>query len=142
MKYRYTVIGVKATFVREGIVAKQTADLIIENIGELVTCAGPADGRRGDALQTLEIVKDGAIAVTGGLISGVGTTQDVAASFDSANRIDATGRLVTPGLVDPHSHLVHSGSRHDEWEFKVTGRAAAASLQGYFTQLSPPTMGM
>ncbi|MDH3235325.1 MAG: imidazolonepropionase [Alphaproteobacteria bacterium] len=110
--------------------AKQTADLVIENIGELVTCAGPADGRRGDALQTLEIVKDGAIAVTGGLISGVGTTQDIAASFDSANRIDATGRLVTPGLVDPHSHLVYSGSRHDEWEFKVTGRAADTGLQG------------
>jgi len=111
-------------------VEKQTADFIIENIGELVTCAGPAEGRRGDALQKLEIITDGAVAVTNGLISGVGSSREIAASFDGANRIDAAGRLVTPGLVDPHSHLVYSGSRHDEWESKVTGRAAAAGLQG------------
>ena len=110
--------------------AKRQADLIIEHIGELVTCAGPADGVRGEALQRLTVIRDGAVAVAGGLISAVGQTDEIAASFEAAERIDASGRLVSPGLVDPHSHLVHAGSRHDEWEYKVTGRQAATGLQG------------
>ena len=106
------------------------ADLIIENIGELVTCAGPPDGLRGEALQSLEVIRDGAIAVADGLIAAVGSSSDVKRSFKADQLIDAAGRLVTPGLVDPHSHLIYAGSRHDEWEYKVTGRQAATGLQG------------
>ncbi len=110
--------------------ARQTADLVIENIGELVTCAGPADGICGDAIRTLETFTGGALAVTGGVIAAVGTGEEISNGFDARERVDAGGNLVTPGLVDPHSHLVYAGSRHDEWEFKVTGREGGADLQG------------
>jgi len=110
--------------------AKQRADLIIEHIGELATCAGPADGVRDADLRRLETIQDGAIAVRDGLIAAVGRTDRVAGAYDAAERIEARGQLVSPGLVDSHSHLVHAGSRHDEWEYKVTGGEAAPGLQG------------
>ena len=109
---------------------RQSVDLIIENVGELATCAGPPEGLRGKALQSLNTIADGAIAVANGLISAVGTTGEIDAAYDAPERVNAAGRLVTPGLVDPHSHLVYAGSRHDEWEFKVTGRAPDGGLQG------------
>lgn len=108
----------------------ENADLIIEHASELVTCAGPATGVRGEDLQRLEIIKDGALAIRDGRIAGVGPAAEIAAQFTATDRIDARGRLVTPGLVDPHSHLVYAGSRHDEWEYKATGREAATGLQG------------
>lgn len=109
---------------------KQPADLIIENASELVTCDGPPEGRRGRALRDLQVIRDGAVAIAEGRILAVGTTAEVIERFDAPERLDATGRLVSPGLIDPHSHLVYAGSRHDEWEFKVTGRQVGAGLQG------------
>jgi len=106
------------------------AELIIENIGELVTCAGPPKGVCGEALQALETIRDGAIAVSDGRILAVGSSAEITRSYVADERINAAGRLVTPGLVDPHSHLVYSGSRHDEWEYKVTGLQAATGIQG------------
>lgn len=114
----------------EGMLTRKTADLVISSIGELVTCAGPPDGVCGERLQKLDIIEDGAIAVTDGLITAVGSNRQITETFDGTETIDASGRLVTPGLVDPHSHLVYAGSRHDEWESKVTGRAVEGGLQG------------
>jgi imidazolonepropionase len=108
----------------------EKVDLIIEHASELVTCAGPTQGVFGAALARLEIVEDGAVAVRDGRIAAVGPSPEIARRFAADDRIDARGHLVTPGLVDPHSHLVYAGSRHDEWEYKVTGRAAATGLRG------------
>lgn len=109
---------------------KQPADLVIVNAAELITCAGPMDGLRGAALRRLDVLADGALAVRDGKIAAVGSTAEIEARFDAEQRIDASGRLVSPGLVDPHTHLLYAGSRHDEWEFKVTGGQAGKSLQG------------
>jgi imidazolonepropionase len=100
----------------------EPADLLIRNASEVVTCRGPADGVRGPALSALEVIPDGAVAVGAGRILAVGTTNRLEARFNASETIDATGCLVSPGLVDPHTHLVHAGSRHEEWEGRVTGR--------------------
>ena len=92
--------------------------------------AGPATGVTGAAVEELEVIADGAVAVQDGRIVAVGPTDRIAAAYNAERAIDATGCLVSPGLVDPHSHLLYAGSRHDEWEFKVTGRGAATGLQG------------
>lgn len=77
---------------------------------------------RGAALSQLEVIPDGAVAVRDGRIVAVDETSRLAARFQAKETIDATGRLVSPGLIDAHTHLVHGGSRHQEWEARVLGR--------------------
>jgi imidazolonepropionase len=110
--------------------AKGNADLLVLRAAELLTCRGPHDGIRGEALRRVEVIRDGALAVSGGRIAAVGTTGEIAARFRAPEVIDAAGRLVTPGLVDPHSHLVYGGTRHEEYEAKVTQRSPAMRLDG------------
>lgn len=107
---------------------KRNADLLVLGAAELLTCRGPADGIRGDALRCVEAIADGALAIAGGRIAAVGTTPEILRSWNGGRRIDANGKLVTPGLVDPHSHLVYGGTRHEEYESKVTQRAPARRL--------------
>ncbi|MBM3354800.1 MAG: imidazolonepropionase [Betaproteobacteria bacterium] len=110
--------------------AKHNADLLIVQAGELLTCRGPAEGLRGEALRQTDIIADGAVAVGGGRILALGSSAEVAKSWSAPTVLDATGRLVTPGFVDPHSHLLFGGTRHEEYEAKVTQRAPARRLDG------------
>lgn len=109
---------------------RENVDLLILNAAELIACAGPADGIRGADVARLDVIEDGAVAARGGKIVAVGQTQDLQAQYEAPRTIDAAGCLVSPGLVDPHSHLLYAGSRHDEWEYNVTGQGAATGLQG------------
>lgn len=110
--------------------AKHNAELLILHAGELLTCRGPVEGLRGDALRSTDIVADGAIAVGGGRILALGASDAVATSWSAPTVLDAAGRLVTPGFVDPHSHLMHGGTRHEEYEAKVTQRTPTRWLDG------------
>lgn len=110
--------------------AKRNADLLVLHAAELVTCRGPAEGIRGAALQRLEAIPDGALAIRDGRILAVGSSSEVRRRFAAATTIDATGKLVSPGFVDPHSHLLYGGTRHEEYEAKVTQRAPARRLDG------------
>jgi imidazolonepropionase len=81
----------------------------------LITLRGPAGPRRGAALSELGLIPDGAVLLCDGLIREVGPTrrlENLKAARDALD-IDATGRVVMPGLVDAHTHLMfpppHSG---------------------------------
>ena len=101
-------------------------DLLIVHAGELVTSRTGPKGAIGSALQKLEVIADGAVAVDNGRIVAVGQTVNIEQRFpDARQMINARGKLVTPGLVDCHSHLVYAGSRHEEYERLVTGRSAS-----------------
>ena len=100
----------------------EPVDLLIRDAAEVVTCRGAPNGVRGPALSRLEVIADGAVAVRAGRIVAVGESARLLARFQAKETIDATGRLVSPGLIDPHTHLVHAGSRHEEWEARVLGR--------------------
>jgi imidazolonepropionase len=102
----------------------ELVDLLVRNAAEVVTCRGAPDGVPGTALNDLEVIPDGAVAVRDGRIFAVGTTKDLDAQLRARDTMDADGLLVSPGLVDPHTHLVHAGSRHEEWERRVIGRPA------------------
>lgn len=93
-------------------------DLVIRNAGQLLTLRskGPEIGKN---LGDLGIVEDGAVAVRDGRISWVGRSQGV--SFPADQALDARGRVVMPGFVDPHTHLVFAGSREDEFELRLKG---------------------
>lgn len=108
----------------------ESADLLITHARELVTGrADPTRGARGSHLQDLEIIADGAVAVAGGRVVAVGPTAEIEARLAGRTTIDATGRLVSPGLVDPHTHLVHAGTRHVEWGAQVTGATVGPDLE-------------
>ena len=96
-------------------------DLVVAHASELLTArAGPA-GAAGAALDAPEVIADGAVAVRGGRVVAVGPSDEVLRACRPGELVDASGRLVTPGFVDSHVHLVHGGSRHDEHERKLRG---------------------
>lgn len=109
--------------------ATEPVDLLIRNAGELLPCAGPATGIAGSALQRLEVVKGGAVAVRDGRIVAVGLGEGIEHRYPSHEVIDADGALVTPAFADPHSHLLYGGTRHVEYEAKVTGKGTPPGLE-------------
>lgn len=98
-------------------------DLLVTNATELVTSRTDARGAAGAALRTLDVIANGAVAIDKGRIVDVGPTRTLRRRHRARRTLDARGRLVTPGLVDCHSHLVFAGSRHVEYEQLVTGEA-------------------
>ncbi|MGA9347403.1 MAG: imidazolonepropionase [Anaerolineae bacterium] len=95
-------------------------DLLIHNATQLLTVA--SDGpKRGAAMGELGIIEGGAVAVKDGLIALVGPTSEVRGQVTAAEEIDASGKVVMPGFVDPHTHLVFAGDRTDEFEQRIKG---------------------
>jgi imidazolonepropionase len=72
-------------------------------------------------MNELGLIEDGAVAVSHGLVALVGTTEEVLAQTEADEMIDASNRVVMPGFVDPHTHLVFAGSREDEFESRLRG---------------------
>lgn len=96
------------------------ADLTITNIGQLITCASPGP-KRAAGMRDVGIIENAAVAITDGRFSAVGPTAEIEARFSSREVIDAKGRVVSPGFVDPHTHIVFAGDRLDEFELKIQG---------------------
>lgn len=78
-----------------------------------------------NAEEPLAIIEDGAIAVRDGVIVAVGTTSDVLAQAISDTLVDLDNKLVTPGLIDCHTHLVYGGNRAHEFEARLEGKSYA-----------------
>lgn len=97
------------------------ADLIVHNAGQLVTCASGRKPKRGAEMRDVGIIADGAVAVVGVEITAVGASSAILAKYSSDNLIDAERRVVCPGFVDPHTHIVYAGDRLDEFELKIQG---------------------
>ncbi|MFQ6088939.1 MAG: imidazolonepropionase [Candidatus Methanofastidiosia archaeon] len=96
------------------------ADFLILGASELITLSG---GKRfGDFMRDLRIIKDGALAIENGRIAGVGKTQDIEKRF-SGEEFDAQKKVVMPGFVDSHTHLIFEGTREDEFELKISGKS-------------------
>jgi imidazolonepropionase len=96
--------------------------MLITGASQLLTLQGGAP-RRGTALGNLRIIKNGALLVRDGLIAAVGTRRKLEALPEAATaeRLDLGGRVVLPGFVDSHTHLIHAASRAEEYELKIAG---------------------
>jgi imidazolonepropionase len=103
----------------------ETVDLLLRGAGQLVTCRGSGQGpKRGRALSDIGLVQNGALAVVGGAVFAAGPAADVEKQVSKARvaeEIDAGGRVVMPGWVDPHTHAVFSRYRADEFEARIRG---------------------
>ena len=69
----------------------------------------------------LGLIEDGAIAARDGRIVFVGPDRDLPSSHNVDVVLDCDGRLITPGLVDCHTHLVFGGNRAAEFEMRLNG---------------------
>ena len=99
-----------------------TRKVAIVNIGQLVTLAGPARPRVGVEMRQLGLLRDAALLIEDGRISSAGLYADMRDRIDvDTTIIDAAGRLVTPGFVDAHTHLVFAGNRSAEFEKRIGG---------------------
>jgi imidazolonepropionase len=96
--------------------------LAVVNIGQLVTLAGPARPRVGDEMRELGLFHDAVLLIEGGRVQAAGSHSEMRAKIDSETEvIDAGGRLVTPGFVDAHTHLIFAGNRASEFEKRIGG---------------------
>ncbi len=110
---------------------KRQVDLIIEHAKQLVTAKGCSERPAiGPEMGAVGILEDGAVAIAGAKIVAVGKSSVVLSEFVADEEIDATGKIVTPGFIDAHTHFAFAGSREGELELKVKGAGYMEILQG------------
>ncbi|PYK08558.1 MAG: imidazolonepropionase [Verrucomicrobia bacterium] len=95
--------------------------LAVLHASQLVTLAGPQQPRVGSDMSDLAIIRDGGMLITDGKIDIVGSSDRIERNASSAEIIDAGGRVVLPGFVDAHTHLVFAGNRLDDFERRARG---------------------
>jgi len=95
--------------------------LALLHAAELVTLAGPQRPRIGNELSELGIIRGGGLLIRDGKIDIVGPSDEIEKKAGDAEIIDLGGRLVLPGFVDAHTHLVFGGNRLDDFERRARG---------------------
>src|SRR5712692_7862169 len=95
--------------------------LFFRSAEQVLTLTGAPVPRRGAHLGELGIIPDGAVLTEGAKIVRVGRTRDLEAEARrlKARTVDCCGRVVMPGFVDCHTHLVFAGSRVEEYEQRL-----------------------
>ena len=107
----------------------QHIDLLVHSAAQLCPIADPGGPQRGRDLGDLAMIEDGAVAVQDGRILAVGRSDDLRARYRAEREMDASGRCVVPGFVDPHTHLPWAGERAAEFEMRVAGATYMQLMQ-------------
>lgn len=97
--------------------------LAILHASQLVTLAGPKRPRAGTEMSDLAIIRDGGMVIADGKIDSVGPSDEIEAKSRGAEIVDAAGRVVLPGFVDAHTHLVFAGNRLNDFERRARGES-------------------
>jgi imidazolonepropionase len=98
------------------------ASLAIRHVSQLIRVSALGDRiKRGSQMQDLAILEDGSILLRDGLIAWVGRDADIPALAPDTDILDATGKIILPGWIDSHTHLVFAGSREAEFEQRLRG---------------------
>lgn len=95
--------------------------LAVLHASQLVTLAGPKRPRVGGELSELRIIRDGGMLIRDGKFDRVGRADEIQTMATDAQIIDARGKIVLPGFVDAHTHLVFAGNRLDDFERRAHG---------------------
>jgi len=94
--------------------------MLIHSASQLLTLAGGT--QRGPAFGRLGLIEDGTVLLRDGQILDTGPSSALLAKYPHEERLDASGRAVLPGFVDPHTHLVFAGERAAEFEMRLQGK--------------------
>ncbi|MEO4054407.1 imidazolonepropionase [Solibacillus sp. CAU 1738] len=105
-----------------------TKPIWIQNAAQLITLASDRKGPRvKEQMSELAIIEGGSMWIEDGVIQQVGTMQELIKTCmpraHEAQIVDATGKIITPGLIDPHTHIVFGGSREFEFEMRIEGKS-------------------
>mgnify|MGYP000291765497 CR=1 FL=1 len=101
---------------------RKSVDLLILNASELITLRGFSDKPAiRDDMKKLQIIRDGAVAIENGRIIDVGKSSELTKKYTAEIKINAEKKIVLPGFIDSHTHLVFSGSREEELTLKLEG---------------------
>ncbi|PYT31191.1 MAG: imidazolonepropionase [Acidobacteria bacterium] len=97
--------------------------LIIRHAGQLLTLRGPAEPRRGRNLQDVGLISNGSVLIRDGAIEAAGAADEIERLplARNAEEMDARGRVVMPGFVDSHTHLVYAAPRLLDYEMRLRG---------------------
>lgn len=94
--------------------------MLIHSASQLLTLAG--DPQRGSMLGQLGIIEDGAVLIQGQTIVAVGPSSELRAAYPGEPEMDASGCVIMPGFIDPHTHLIWAGDRAAEFELRLQGK--------------------
>lgn len=102
--------------------------ILINHANEVLTFASEVKGpRRREQMSELGLMKDVSVLLDGDRIAMIAPLNEIEAAFphliSDAEVIDATGKIVMPGLVDCHTHLVHGGTREHELNMRLAGKS-------------------
>jgi len=95
--------------------------LLVRGARQLLTLRGPHGPRRGPAMRDLGIVEHGSVLIVDGRIIAVGEVDP----HRGIEEFDATGKVVLPGFVDSHTHLVWVSPRLLDYEMRISGATYA-----------------
>ena len=118
---------VASTYSKKEIFTDIEPDLVIFHINELVTMNTKYGAPRiGENMSELAIINDGAVAVKDDTIIFIGNTDELISKYEFGKvptKIDATNKLVTPGFIDPHTHIIFDGTRENELSMKLEAKS-------------------
>jgi imidazolonepropionase len=97
------------------------SSLAVLHASQLVTLSGPKRPRVGIELSSLGIIRNGGMLIRDGKIEKIGPSDEIEKNVGDAEIVDARGRVVMPGFVDAHTHLVFAGNRLDDFERRSRG---------------------
>ncbi|GAB0171378.1 imidazolonepropionase [Lysinibacillus sp. CTST325] len=100
--------------------------ILIKNANEVITLKSAVQGpRTKEQMRDIAVVENGSVLMKGNSIIAVGSIAQLEADFPdlvkAAEIIDASGKIVMPGLIDCHTHLVHGGTREQEFNMRLNG---------------------
>jgi imidazolonepropionase len=94
--------------------------MLLHSASQLLTLAGAP--QRGHDLGRLGILQDGAVLFRDEKIVAVGSSRELRAAYPDEPVLDASGKVVMPGFVDPHTHAIWAGDRSAEFELRLQGK--------------------
>lgn len=125
---------VASTYAKKEMFSKTDPDLVIFHANEIVTMNTKYGAPRiGNEMSELAIINDGALAIKADRIIFIGTTEELMSKYEFGKipaKIDASNKLVTPGFIDPHTHIIFDGTREEELSMKLKGMTYLDILNG------------
>jgi len=101
--------------------------MLIHSASQMLTLAGGP--QRGELLGNLGLIEDGAVLIQDGKILETGRTSELVKKYPREKTLDARGRVLMPGFVDPHTHVIWAGDRAAEFELKLEGKTYLEILE-------------